>query len=60
MILVAGGSGRLGTLLVRRLAARGTPVRVLTRSQARAAHFDDLYASLLVGSMSKVNPPIET
>jgi uncharacterized protein YbjT (DUF2867 family) len=39
MILVAGGSGRLGTLLVRRLEARGLPVRVLTRDRRRTAHF---------------------
>lgn len=38
MILVAGGTGRLGTLIVRRLAARGLPVRVLTRDPARGAH----------------------
>ena len=37
-ILVAGGSGRLGTLLVERLAARGLEVRVLTRDPARADH----------------------
>ncbi len=38
MILVAGGSGRLGSFLVQRLVAGGTPVRVLTRVRARAAH----------------------
>ena len=38
MILVAGGTGRLGTLLVRRLADRGEQVRVLTRDPARTAH----------------------
>ena len=32
-----GGSGRLGTLIVRRLEARGPCVRALTRSR-RAAH----------------------
>lgn len=31
MILIAGGTGRLGTLVVQRLARRGLPVRVLTR-----------------------------
>ncbi len=36
MILIAGGTGRLGTLLVKRLAARGHHVRILTRNPARA------------------------
>jgi len=38
MILVAGGSGRLGTVVVERLVGRGLKVRVLTRDPARAAH----------------------
>ncbi len=38
MILVAGGSGRLGTLVVRRLDASGLNVRVLTRDRKRGAH----------------------
>jgi NADH dehydrogenase len=37
-VLVAGGTGRLGTLLVERLVARGRHVRVLTRDPQRAAH----------------------
>lgn len=37
MIAIAGGSGRLGTSLGRRLVARGVPVRLLTRSKARVA-----------------------
>ncbi|MEO8841578.1 MAG: NAD(P)H-binding protein [Kofleriaceae bacterium] len=37
-IAVAGGSGRLGTLLVQRLLARGEHVRVLTRDPERAKH----------------------
>jgi uncharacterized protein YbjT (DUF2867 family) len=37
MILVAGGTGTLGTQLVRLLTERGRPVRVLTRDPARAA-----------------------
>ena len=36
MILVAGGSGRLGSDVVARLVARGLPVRVMTRDAARA------------------------
>lgn len=38
MILIAGGTGRLGTLVVDRLVNRGLLVRVLTRDPARAAH----------------------
>src|SRR6266545_2868572 len=38
MILVAGGTGTLGTRLVRLLSDRGVEVRVLTRDPARAAH----------------------
>jgi uncharacterized protein YbjT (DUF2867 family) len=41
MILVAGGTGMLGTQLVRRLSDRGLPVRVLTRDPARAAHLPE-------------------
>ncbi len=37
MILVAGGTGRLGRALTARLTRRGLPVRVLTRDPARAA-----------------------
>jgi uncharacterized protein YbjT (DUF2867 family) len=36
MILIAGGTGRLGTLLVKRLAGRGHQVRILTRNPTRA------------------------
>src|SRR5437588_7386064 len=38
MIAVAGGTGRLGTLVVKRLAALGLGVRVLTRDPNRARH----------------------
>ena len=37
-VLVAGGTGRLGTLIVRDLAARSVDVRVLTRDAHRADH----------------------
>ena len=37
MILVAGGTGRLGSLIVRRLTQRGMDVRVLTRDPSVAA-----------------------
>jgi NADH dehydrogenase len=36
MILVAGGTGRLGRLVVQRLCAAGSQVRVLTRDPTRA------------------------
>lgn len=38
MILVAGGTGRLGSLVVRNAVGSGRPVRVLTRSATRAEH----------------------
>lgn len=38
MILVAGGSGRLGSLVVSELAAAGQSVRLLTRDPRRAEH----------------------
>lgn len=41
MILVAGGSGRLGTLVVNRLVERGLRVRVLSRELAPAARSTD-------------------
>ena len=51
MILVAGGSGRLGTLLVQRLVARGMPVRVLTRSRPRAAHLSGTLVEIVEGDV---------
>jgi NADH dehydrogenase len=47
VILVAGGSGRLGTLIVRRLAARSLGVRVLTRDRKRAAHLEGSPAGVI-------------
>lgn len=38
MITIAGGTGRLGSLVVERLRSSGRPVRVLTRDAGRAAH----------------------
>jgi uncharacterized protein YbjT (DUF2867 family) len=51
VILVAGGTGRLGTLLVRRLADRGLPVRVLTREPARAAHLAGPLVQVVTGDL---------
>ncbi|HWD66195.1 MAG TPA: SDR family oxidoreductase [Solirubrobacteraceae bacterium] len=47
MIAVAGGTGRLGTRVVKRLAARGLDVRVLTRSPARARHLEACAAEIV-------------
>ena len=38
MILLAGGTGRLGKVLLPMLTARGLPVRVMTRSPSAARH----------------------
>jgi uncharacterized protein YbjT (DUF2867 family) len=51
MILVAGGSGRLGTLVVRRLADRGLDVRVLTRDPSRARHLGDAAIDIVEGDV---------
>ena len=51
MILVAGGSGRLGSLLVRRLVAGGATVRVLRRTRARAAHLDAALVEIVEGDV---------
>jgi uncharacterized protein YbjT (DUF2867 family) len=51
MILVAGGTGRLGTLVVGRLAARGLDVRVLTRHPARARHLGDSATEIVEGDV---------
>jgi uncharacterized protein YbjT (DUF2867 family) len=51
MILVAGGSGRLGSLLVQRLVAGGATVRVLTRTRARAAHLDAALVEIVEGDV---------
>jgi NADH dehydrogenase len=51
MILVAGGSGRLGTLIVRRLEARGLRVRVLTRDRRRAAHLEGRQVETVEGDV---------
>ena len=52
MILVAGGTGTLGTLVVRRLADRGLGVRVLTRDRTRASHLPDT-VQILTGDLQE-------
>jgi uncharacterized protein YbjT (DUF2867 family) len=51
VILIAGGTGRLGTVLVTRLAGRGLAVRVLTRTPARAAHLGALGIEVATGDV---------
>ena len=56
-ILVAGGTGRLGTLVVEALAARGLDVRVLTRDPRRAAHLTGDRVEVITGD---VRDPVST
>ncbi len=56
-VLVAGGTGRLGTLVVRGLAVRGVDVRVLTRDPKRAAHLAGERIEVVTGD---VRDPVST
>jgi uncharacterized protein YbjT (DUF2867 family) len=51
MILIAGGTGRLGTLLVERLAGRGHQVRILTRNPAGAAQLASAQVTVVSGDV---------
>jgi uncharacterized protein YbjT (DUF2867 family) len=51
MILVAGGTGRLGSLVVGRLVSRGLEVRALTREPQRAAHLATGQVQVIVGDV---------
>jgi uncharacterized protein YbjT (DUF2867 family) len=51
MILLAGGTGRLGTVLAARLTGRGLAVRVLTRDPARGAHLAAQGAEIATGDV---------
>lgn len=51
MILVAGGTGRLGTLVVNRLVNRGLIVRVLTRDPDRGAHLAGDHVEVVTGDV---------
>lgn len=51
MILLAGGTGRLGGLLVDRLIKRGLPVRILTREPARGAHLAGELVTVIRGDV---------
>ncbi|MBV8998500.1 MAG: SDR family oxidoreductase [Solirubrobacterales bacterium] len=51
MIAIAGGTGRLGSLVARRLTERDLEVRVITRDPARAAHLRDLPAQIVTADV---------
>jgi uncharacterized protein YbjT (DUF2867 family) len=51
MILVAGGTGRLGSMLVARLADCDLDVRVLTRDLSRAHHLQGVATDIVVGDV---------
>lgn len=52
-VLVAGGTGRLGRLVVRQLVERGTQVRVLTRDRRRAEHLQELGVEVAEGDVRR-------
>ncbi len=58
MILVAGGTGRLGTLVVSQLVTSGHDVRVLTRDPARARHLPEGVIEIVQGDL-RDKPSIE-
>jgi uncharacterized protein YbjT (DUF2867 family) len=51
MILIAGGTGTLGTQVVRLLTARGLMVRVMTRDSARALHLNGDLVEIVAGDV---------
>lgn len=51
MILIAGGTGTLGTQVVRLLTSRGLRVRVLTRDLQRARHLEDEQVEVVQGDV---------
>lgn len=55
MILVSGGTGLLGSQIVRRLLEVGEPVRVMTRQSERADHLRALGADVVVADLRE--PP---
>jgi uncharacterized protein YbjT (DUF2867 family) len=50
-VLVAGGTGRLGTLVVQALAGRSAAVRVLTRDPSRALHLAGERVEVVTGDV---------
>src|SRR5215216_2544996 len=51
MILVTGGTGRLGTQIVRLLTTRQLPVRIMTRDAARARDLAGDSVEVVVGDV---------
>jgi len=51
VILVAGGTGRLGSVVTGRLSRQGLPVRVMTRDPARAARLTALGVEVVTGDV---------
>jgi uncharacterized protein YbjT (DUF2867 family) len=51
MVLIAGGTGRLGTSVVELLTKREMQVRVLTRDRARAKHLDSDLVEIVEGDV---------
>jgi uncharacterized protein YbjT (DUF2867 family) len=49
--LIAGGTGRLGTLVVQKLHARGVSVRVLTRDPRRCEHLTGFVDEVVIGDV---------
>jgi uncharacterized protein YbjT (DUF2867 family) len=56
-VLVAGGTGRLGTVVVGALAGRKVDVRVMTRDPQRAGHLAGEHVELVIGD---VRDPVAT
>jgi uncharacterized protein YbjT (DUF2867 family) len=50
-VLVAGGTGRLGSIVVTALAEQGIDVRVLTRDPSRAAHVQGEHVEVVLGDV---------
>jgi hypothetical protein len=59
MILIAGGTGTLGTRIVRLLKARGLEMRLLTRDPARARHLEDDLVEVVAGDARGPAGPVE-
>jgi uncharacterized protein YbjT (DUF2867 family) len=51
MIMIAGGTGRLGTQVVQLLTARGLRVRILTREPERAKHLENDLVEVMQGDV---------